>query len=93
MTRGGYRPGSGRKKGTPASNRKYSDTSTTKVVRVPVSFDEVKAVEILTSLSVLVGAWQVQVEEAAKASITGATPRTYDHALHLLDELRMMIDP
>lgn len=91
MSRGGFRPGAGRKKGTPASNRKYVGVGKTKVVRVPISFDEIAAVNNLEQLRVLVETWQVQADEAAQVSKTGTTPRTYDKALLLLEELRQML--
>ncbi|ABA22706.1 hypothetical protein Ava_3097 [Trichormus variabilis ATCC 29413] len=91
MSTGGYRPGAGRKKGTPASNRKYATEAETKVVRVPVGFDEVAAVSNIEQLRVLVETWQSQADEAAQVSKTGTTPRTYDKALLLLEELRQML--
>jgi hypothetical protein len=91
MSRGGFRVGAGRKKGTAASNRKYVNIAETKVVRVPVGFDEVAAVSNLDQLRVLVETWQAQANEAAQVSKTGTTPRTYDKALLLLDELRQML--
>ncbi|WP_414575175.1 hypothetical protein [Anabaena sp. CCY 9402-a] len=92
MARGGYREGAGRKKGSSnESVRKYSNTAKTKVVRVPVGFNELAAVSNLEQLVVLVETWQVQAEEAAKASKTGKTPRTFDYALQLLEELRAML--
>lgn len=91
MPRGGYRPGAGRKKGTPASNRKYVTVADTKVVRVPIGFDEVAAVSNIEQLRVLVETWQAQADEAAQVSKTGTTPRTYDKALLLLEELRQML--
>ena len=91
MPRGGARVGAGRKAGTPASNRKFENDGLTKVVRVPVGFDEVAAVNNLEQLRVLVEAWQEQAMEAARVSKTGTTPRTYDKALLLLEELQLMI--
>lgn len=92
MPRGGFRVGAGRKAGTPASNRKYTDVGDTKVVRVPVGFDEVAAVANIEQLRVLVETWQAQAEEAARVSKTGTTPRTYDKALVLLEELKHMLN-
>lgn len=92
MPRGGSRVGAGRKKGTPASNRKFVEgDGITKAVRVPVEFDEVAAVKHLEQLRVLVEAWQVQAEEAARVSKTGTIPRTYDKAVLLIEELQAMI--
>ncbi|RCJ24310.1 hypothetical protein A6770_28495 [Nostoc minutum NIES-26] len=91
MPTGGLRVGAGRKKGTPASNRKYTDVANTRVARIPVGFDEVTAVNNIEQLRVLVETWQAQAEEAARVSKTGATPRTYDKALLLLEELRQML--
>ncbi|AUT00362.1 hypothetical protein CLI64_08160 [Nostoc sp. CENA543] len=91
MSRGGHRLGAGRKKGTPASNRKYADVADTRLVRVPVGFDEVAAVNNLEQLRVLVETWQAQADEAARVSKTGTTPRTYDKALLLLEELKQML--
>ncbi|AUB42919.1 hypothetical protein COO91_09070 [Nostoc flagelliforme CCNUN1] len=90
--RGGARVGAGRKRGTPASNRKFVEgDGLTKVVRVPVNFDEVAAVKNLEQLRVFVEVWQAQAWLAARVSKTGTTPRTYDKALLLLEELQAMI--
>jgi hypothetical protein len=83
--------GSGRQKGTPASNQKFPGVAKTKVVRVPASFNEVSAVANLEQLRVLVETWQQQAEEAARVSKTQQVPRTYDKALLLLEELSQML--
>ncbi|WP_157943222.1 hypothetical protein [Nostoc sp. CENA543] len=58
---------------------------------MPVGFDEVAAVNNLEQLRVLVETWQAQADEAARVSKTGTTPRTYDKALLLLEELKQML--
>jgi hypothetical protein len=60
-------------------------------VSVPTGCDEVAAVNNLEQLRVLVEAWKAQATEAARVSKTGTTPRTYDKALLLLEELTDMM--
>lgn len=91
--RGGPRPGAGTK--SPQKNGAYKGMGSkygesTKVVRVPTSrFHQVDTcIEALDTIDGILQAWQSQIEVATQDSVTGKTPRTYDKAMQLIQELR-----
>lgn len=86
-----------KKRGRPAGiprEGKYGTGVKTKTVRVPeYQADRIDAVfKNLEQVKVLIESWELKISQAASESKTGSSPRTYEQAVRLIEELKHCLE-